>query len=197
MSSQPNRTLKIVQPNPNVNPASLRYYDPELQNAGNREPFDREGFDRAAQNSRELRKAYLQQLSGLAPRLSKRTYSLLANPEEPLFDSDLLQFSFGDSLTYAAKSKRRRRLSTTVQAVFRNFHEDALHTLAYEGIESLKVNVPTERWFDMGQKKIDNLLAHELTDSDGRQMLHSFLFASGATVSITFERMNWKTQRIE
>jgi hypothetical protein len=188
-------TLVHAQPNPKAIPAPLQYYDPELQDALNAEPYDADRFQRARAKSKQLHAAYMKQLVALAPRLSKRTFSLFSDPKQPLFDSDLLRFSFGDSLGYAAKTRRRRRLEISVQAIFGSFDGEILNELTYKGIEFVKANVPVERWYQMGVNKIDSLLADELTSADANLMQHAFLFASGATISITFERVIWKTMR--
>jgi hypothetical protein len=72
-------------------------------------------------------------LNALVSRLSKQTFSLFSDPREPLFDADLLKFSFGDSLQYAAARSRRRVLKMAVRAVFGSFDEETLHTLTYSG----------------------------------------------------------------
>ena len=190
-------SLVQVQPNPAAIPAPLRYYDPELQNAWNVEPFDNERLMRAQTKGMKLHAAYLRQVATLAPRLSKQTFSHVAAIRSPLFDADLVAFSFGDLLGHAAPRKRRKRLETTVQATFRSFEEDKLHLLAYRNIAALNVNVPADRWFDAGgNKRIDSLLADELTNVDATLMQHAFLFASGAAISIQFEHVSWKTKRI-
>jgi hypothetical protein len=188
-------TLVHAQPNPKAIPAPLQYYDPELQDALNVEPYDADRLQRARAKSKQLHAAYMKQLAALAPRLSKRTYSLFSDPKQPLFDSDLSIFSFGDSLGYAAKTRRRRKLETSIKAVFCSFDEKTLNELTYKGIESFNANIPVERWYEMWRNRIDSLLADELTSADANLMQHAFLFASGATISITFERVIWKTMR--
>jgi len=137
----------------------------------------------------------MEEVSSLAPRLSKRTFSLFSDPRQPLFDSDLLGFSFGDLLHYMPGRNRRKALETAVEATFRSFDQKTLHLLSYKGIEALSVNVPSERWFEMKRKSIDHLLADELTSAGANRMQHAFLFASGAVISITFERVRWETKR--
>jgi len=187
------RTLVLIQPNPAAIPSPLRYYDPELQNALNTEPFDTDRFQHARSRAKELNAAYLKGLSSLASRLSKRTFALFADPKEPMFDSDLFEFSFGDSIQHTAVKSRRRTWEMTVQATFCSFDEKTLHLLAYRGVKALSVNVPAERWF--ASRRIESLLSHELTDEKSGLMQHAFLFASGAAISITFERVRWQTKR--
>jgi hypothetical protein len=112
-----------------------------------------------------------------------------------MFDSDLLEFSFGDSIQYTTVSSRRRALEMTVEATFRSFDEKTLHLLTYKGIKALSVNVPAERWFAHGRVRIDSLLSHELTSEENGLMQHAFLFASGASFLITSERVRWQTRR--
>jgi hypothetical protein len=188
------RTLVLIQPRSAATPAPLRYYDPELQNSFCVELFDADRLQRARAKAKELNAAYLKGLSSLAPRLSKRTFALFADPREPMFDSDLLEFSFGDSIQYEAVRGRRRTLEMIVRAAFRSFDEKTLHLLTYKGVRALSVNVPEERWFAGGRSRIDSLLAHELTGEENDLMKHAFLFASGAAISITFERVRWHTK---
>ena len=115
--------LEQVQPNASAVPPPLRYYDPELQNASNAEPFDKERFRLACEKAKELDAAYLRQVIHLADRVSKRTLSLLSDPTKPLFDADLFEFSVGDALEYMVSTKRRAAASTSVRATFCSFDE--------------------------------------------------------------------------
>lgn len=196
MKERSNRTFEVAQPNPAGIPAPLRYYDPELQDALNAEPYDADRFQRARAKAKQLNAAYMEALNPLASRLSKQTFSLFSDPREPLFDADLFEFSLGDSLQYAAPSSRRRTLKMAVRATFGSFDGKTLHTLSYGGVKALSVNVPMERWYECGGSRIDSLLSHELTSEQAGQMRHAFLFASGAALSITFERVTWRTKRI-
>ena len=197
MKHSPKRTLSLVQPNRKAIPPPLRYYDPELQDALNVEPFDEDRLQRARAKAVRLNSAYLEEISGLAPRLSRRTFSKFSDPRQPLFDSDLLEFAFGDSLGYPVTTKgRQRTLMMAVRAAFRSFNEKLIHVLTYSDVDSLSVNVPAETWYARcGKKRIDCLLADELTSVDSGLMSHAFLFVSGASVSITFERVRWETKR--
>jgi hypothetical protein len=190
-------SLTQVQPNLVAVPAPLRYYDPELQNALNAEPFDKESFQRASEKGKQLNAAYRRQVAALAPRVSKRTLSLFSDPKQPLFDADLFEFSFGDSLGYLVPRRRRRTQTTSVRATFCSFDGNTLHLLTYSQVAVLNVNVPPDRWFEwpLGRNRIDSLLANELTAVDAKLMQHAFLFVSGATISIRFERVKWETRR--
>jgi hypothetical protein len=195
MKQPDKRSLVHIQPSPDAIPAPLQYYDPELQNSLNIEPFDEERFQRARVKSKKLHAAYLKEVSSLSPRLNKSTFLRFSDSRQPLFDSNLLEFSLGDSLSNAEMRCHRKTLEMVVQAEFRSFDEKILHRLTYKKIKALNVNVPSERWFEMGRKNLDSLLADELTSVDAKLMQHSFLFASGATISITFERVRWETMR--
>jgi hypothetical protein len=196
MANRPKHTLVQLLPNPAAIPTQLRFYDPELQNALNSEPWDPARFERARAKSRKLRDAYLKQLAKLAPRLSKRTFSRFSNSRNPLFDSDLLQFSFGDSLSHARIAPRINRFETSIQAIFRSFDGKTDHILSYKNIKSLNVTVPSERWFDMFGNRISSLLTDELTSARRHMMRHQFLFETGAVIVITFERVRWETKKV-
>ncbi|NUQ27686.1 MAG: hypothetical protein HOQ35_04110 [Acidobacteriaceae bacterium] len=151
-------------------------------------------FIRANAKGQQLKAAYLEALRALAPRLSKRAFSLFADPREPLFDSDLVVFSAGDLLPFATSGTRRLRTELNVEATFRSFDLKTLHRLTYKGIKSLNFNFPAERWFDWGDC-VASLLAHELTGEQTGPMQHAFYFVSGATISVTCERVSWQTKR--
>lgn len=191
------RSLTQLKPDEDATPSSLRFYDPEIQNAWNAEPADRERIERANQKAVELNAAYLRQLGGLAGRMSKQTLSLFSNPKQPLFDADLFRWSFGDSLAYSGLRKRRMRRSTSVEATFCSFDGNTFHDLTYSGVASVNVDVPNRRWFSWptGNSRIDSLLTNELTALDTELMKHAFLFVSGATISIEFEQVKWKNRR--
>jgi hypothetical protein len=183
------------QPNSAAIPSPLRYYHPELQNAWNAEPFVKDRVLRAQDKGKKLQAAYRRQLATLAPRISKQTFARFSDSRAPLFDADLFEFSFGDSLGFAISKSRNRQLATTIQAIFSSFSGDKLHILTYSNITALNVNVPSDRWFDArGTKRIDSLLADELTPVDAKFMQHACLFASGATITIQFERVRWQTR---
>jgi hypothetical protein len=191
------RSLTPLQPEKNATPSPLRFYDPEIQNAWNAEPPDKDRIERANQKAAELKAAYLRQLIDLSGRISKKTLSLFSDPKQPLFDADLFKFSVGDALTYSIPRKRKLRLSTAVEATFCSFDGKTLHDLTYTGVASVNLDIPTERWFSLptGGSRIDSLLANELTASNPQLMKHAFLFVSGATISIEFKQVKWTTRR--
>jgi len=190
------RELIIIQPNPKSVIEPLKYYDPELQNAWNVEPADPERIERAMKRGQELQRDYLQTLKGLRERLAQRTYAKFADESNPLFDSNLMEFTFGDQVGFA-ESKRKKRPRLSVRTTFLSFKEDKLHDLHYRNVESMQITVPTERWFDWGDgnPQLDSLLAHELTGAKNQPLSHQFLFASGARISIAFADVTWETRR--
>jgi hypothetical protein len=196
MSPKVPRTLTQAQSNKSAIPHPLRYYDPELQEAWNAEPFDSARVEKARQSARKLHKAYLKQIEALASRISKSAYLRFSDPRELLFDSDLLEFEFGDSLGASLKGLRRNSLKLSVRALFSSFDGKTLHELKYEQVASLNANIPTERWFDVGNGRVDSLLADELTDVNGSLMQHTFLFASGTLISVRFGAVSWKSSRV-
>jgi len=189
------RELIIIQPNPKSVIEPLKYYDPELQNAWNVEPADPERIERAMKRGQQLQRDYLQSLKSLRGRLGQRTYAKFADESDPLFDSNLMEFTFGDHLGYATL-KRNFRARLSVRTTFLSFEEDKLHHLHYQNVESLRITVPTERWYDWGNgiNEIGNLLANELIAANSL-MSHSFLFTSGTVIFIEFARVTWEKSR--
>lgn len=191
-----NRDLTQLEPDKAATPTPLSFYDPELQNAWNAVPVDRERIVRANQRATSLKAAYKRQLMALSERMSKDTFSRFSNPRELLFDAELFKFSVGDALSYSEPRRRMIRLSTSVEATFCSFDGKTLHHLAYRGISAVKVDLPDARWFTTHTGyRVDSLLADELTSLDSERMKHAFLFVSGTTISIEFRKVNWKTTR--
>jgi hypothetical protein len=184
------RELIVVQPNLKGLPEPLAYYDPELQNAWNEDAANPKRLERAVVRSRKLRAAYLKQLSSLRSRVNKRTYRLFSADRDPLFDSNLFEFTFGDYLGFATRL-RKVRPHVEIRAAFLSFEEDTLHELRYGGIQSLRVNVPDERWFERGGNEIDSLLAHELLGAGKELMQHTCLFVSGTSIVIRCGQLSW------
>jgi hypothetical protein len=191
------RSLTQLEPNESGTPAPLRFYDPEIQNAWNAGPPDRQRVQRANLEAARLTAAYLSQLTNLSERMSKKTFSLFSNPKRPLFDADLFRFSVGDALAYSESRQQRMRLSTAVEATFCSFDGKTFHDLSYSGVAAVRVDVPKARWFSWpnGKNRMDSLLADELTALDAELMKHAFLFVSGATISIEFKHVKRKTRR--
>jgi hypothetical protein len=191
------RSLTQLQPDIAAAPSPLRFYDPELQNASNVEPFDAVRFQRAMQKANQLQEEYLLQIADFADRLSKRTLSLISDPKHPLFDADLFEFSVGDALKYSVPRKRRVSPSASVRATFCSFDQRTLHVMTYTRIASMNIDFPGDRWFDWPTDitRFDSLLADEVTAVDAKLMKHAFLFVSGATISIEFEQIKWDTRR--
>jgi hypothetical protein len=195
--SKTQRELSVVQANPKSVIEPLRYHDPELQVAWNIEPADPERLQRAMEKSKRLHAEYLEQLKRLRPRLNERTYARFSAERDPLFDNNLLEFTFGDRLGFA-ELRRKKRPRLAVRVSFLAFEGDKLHELHYRDVDTLHVKVPQERWFDMGgYKEIDSLLAHELTSANVSLMSHRFLFASGAAIAITFAEVFWGTRSVK
>lgn len=189
--------LVLVQPNPNAVLLPLRYYDPELQNAMNAEPFDKTRLQRAYEQAKRLTTEYLKQLADIEDRVNKQTFKLLSDEKQPLFDADLFELSMGDALEHLPLAKRRR-LSSAVRARFGSFDGTRLHTLTYSRIAAIHVNASEERWFDRRSGScFDSLLTHELTAINESLMQHAFLFVSGASISIRFERFQWAVTKTD
>lgn len=190
--------FEIQQPSIEGTPDALRYYIPELQNAVNAEPFDIARYKRAQAKQMRLNRAYLLQLTKLKDRLSKKSYSLFCNPKAPLFDADLFEFSFGDGVGSSAGVDLYRSRKALVRARFKSFDGKMLHILTYKDIAAFDAKLPAVRWFgsSFAERRMDSLIHHELTSINNKLMQHSYLFVSGATVTVQFQRVKWDTQRI-
>ena len=152
-------------------------------------------YQQAKAKGERLHRSYLRQLAPLCSRLNERTYARFSDYRQPLFDSNLLEFTFGDAIGRVL-TRNRWRPRTSAQAKFLSFDLKTIHILSYRRVDFLFVDVPRERWFDMGGRDIDSLLHDELTRVGRDRMQHRFLFASGAKESITFAEVKWVTKRL-
>lgn len=191
--------LGILQPNTKAAAKALRFYDPELQNASNVHPPDPERLRRALLKAKKLFRAYQRQLGPLRSRMSAQTYHRFAQQRDPLFDSNLLSFSFGDWTSDRLRFSRVPSFETTIEARFLSFAMDSVHILKYRRIYAVRVDVPAERWFSWGDDKpeLGSLLAHELTRAGRKAMNHRFLFVSGTTIDITCLNVQWSSQKLK
>jgi hypothetical protein len=84
----------------------------------------------------------------------------------------------------------------SAEAKFLSFDFATMHILTYRLVDSLRINVPAKRWFDMGNRNFGSLLHDELTASRRQLMQHRFQFSSGARVGLHLVRRDWMTKAV-
>jgi hypothetical protein len=189
--------LRILQPNSKARVKALRFYDPELQDASNADPPDPERLKRALLKSKKLHRAYQRQLAQIRGSVSAQTYRRFAKKRDPLFDSNLLSFSFGDSVFSRGAISRWPSFEARIEVRFLSFEGGTVHILKYRGIYAMSIHVPHERWYAFPNSKpqIDSLLFHQVTSAGPKAIKHEFLFHSGTTIEIICGKMHWDSHK--
>jgi hypothetical protein len=178
----------------------MKYYLRELQDFMNSENDSAESTKHAIKIARKqarLHKEYLSQLSQLQKRITARTYTLLHTSSDPLFDSNLMAFSIGDSVRKKVKYGAEW-FHTEVFIRLITFEEDAIYTLKYRGVDSVRFDLPHEKWYNWPSvHDIGCLLSHEVLPADEVYLSHEFLFTSGATLMIKFKKLDFEKMKIK
>lgn len=178
----------------------MKYYLRETQDVLNDDYGTPEFVEYAKEIKRkqsELHNDYLAQLAMLRSRLTEKTYKLLSTYSDPLFDSNLMAISIGDSVR---KNIKYGSVWFHTEAMIRliTFDEDAIYTLKYRAVQSAKFDLPHARWYESSQRReIGCLLSHEVVAIDELFLSHEFLFTSGATINIEFQKLDVVKQRLK
>ena len=167
------------------------------------------GDDLIEQSKPELQRAqkrflatiakYHRELERLKPRISLAAWDFFRHGlgERGLHDGRLLSFKVGDGLDYSADGTspfllNRKRTSAIVE--FLNY-EQSFHYL-FDLRRLRRVN--TDLFVAEGAfaKSLGDLYIYELVAIDEKLLQLGFLFASGATITIQFERLVFRRRRI-
>lgn len=145
--------------------------------------------------------AYDRQLRALRHRLSKQAWNFFyfGFGRWGLHDAQLLTCTFGDGLDYKPNGLHplrvnKEKVKARIQILDR--HQNLLCTFTCRGISKAVFDYPTDDplWNDRGC--VDMLLTYEMTAASDRYLRLEFLFASGATIKVEFERLHFKRERI-
>jgi len=133
---------------------------------------------------------YAWQLKDIRVRLSANESKFFGNVS--LHDGTLLSFSVGDALESTENGLIKKR-QTKVKIIVKSAENGSIYTLNYSGIHRCSVDFPsaTPLFYKPGDP-FDDWGYDELTDAGNGLYQHEILFASGATISIIFQRFSYQ-----
>jgi len=114
-----------------------------------------------------------------------------------LHDGRLLSLRVGDGLTYTPNGSspfflNRQRTSAIIE--FLNYEQDLHYVFDLRGIDRLCADLFGEE--ESSVKSVGDLYIYELTDVGNDRLRLGFLFASGASIVLEFERMVFRKKRV-
>jgi hypothetical protein len=145
-------------------------------------------------------KKYQQELERLRPRISGSAWDFFrhGSGERGLHDARLLSLKVGDGLNYkpdgvAPFLRNRQRTSTIVE--FLNFEQSLHYVFDLRGVTRVHGDLFVEP--SSFAKSLGDLYIYELTASNSKLLELGFLFATGASIVIQFERLVFRRRRIK
>ena len=179
----------------------MKYFTYELIAAAN---------DWIEQTGPELRRArkrfesaverYRRELETLKPRVSRAAWDFFRHGlgELGLHDARLLSLKVGDGLNYTTDGAapfrlNRQRTSTIVE--FLNYEQSLHYVFDLRGVSRVTTDLVVDQ--QSFAKSLGDLLIYEFTATKDARLQLGFLFASGATVVIQFERLVFRRRRIK
>ena len=179
----------------------MKYFPYELVAAGD---------DLIEQSAPELRRAqkrflatiekYHLELERLKPRISLAAWDFFRHGlgERGLHDGRLLSLRVGDGLDYSADGTspfmlNRQRTSALVE--FLNYEQSFHYTFDLRRVSRVSMDLFIEE--GSFAKSLGDLYIYELAAIDEQILQVGFLFATGATISIEFERLVFRRRRID
>ena len=141
---------------------------------------------------------YRSQLETLESRVSKRTYRFFTRIS--LHDGRLLDWTVGDAINFeSGRAKEFKRRSKPPAARIRviSYFGDTIHELRYSRLREAQFDFPTSqpRFWSPGDP-IDDWGYDELAAVDRKYLQHEALFASGATMRVVFESLEYRRRRV-
>ena len=139
--------------------------------------------------------AYHRHLDSARPKVSATAWRFFrhGNPENTLHDSRLVCMSVGDLPTRPLgwSSRGRRGFAARVRLEFLTYAEDRLYVFDCRHVHKIESNLFIPR----GDKEIGDLYEYELRAASNRRLAVGFLFETGATIDVEFERLSFRVQR--
>ncbi|HWN10254.1 MAG TPA: hypothetical protein VNO50_13470 [Pyrinomonadaceae bacterium] len=179
----------------------MKYFTPNLIAAAN---------DWIEQTTPELRKAekrfesavadYRRELERLKPRVSQAAWDFFrhGNNETGLHDARLLSLKVGDGLNYVPDGVtpfrvNRQRTATIVE--FLNYEQSFEYVFDLRRVHRISTDLFVEK--ESFAKSLGDLYIYELVAINEKLLQLGFLFATGATIGIQFERLVFRRRRIQ
>lgn len=145
-------------------------------------------------------KAYEKQLAKLEGRISRQAWNFFAFGFGGwgLHDARLLAFSVGDGLDDPADERKRLDLNkqkVKVRILILNREQTLFYSFVCTDIRTAAFNYPVQdtRW---DSRRVEHLLAYELTAVNKHYMSLEFLFSSNVTLLVEFGRLKFRRQRV-
>ena len=143
---------------------------------------------------------YQRELETLKPRLSGVAWNFFRHGfgQQGLHDARLLSLKVGDGLNYTPDGAlpfllNRQHTSTIVE--FLNFEQDLHYVFDLRGVSRVSSDLFVEE--ESFAKSLGDLYIYELTATDEKGLQLGFLFASGASLVIEFQRLVFRRRRIK
>jgi hypothetical protein len=179
----------------------MKYFTYELIAAAN---------DWVEQTAQELRlaekrfesvvKKYQRELERLRPRISVTAWDFFRHGfgERGLHDARLLSLKVGDGLNFTPNGsapflRNRQRISTMVE--FLNFEQTLHYVFDLRGVTRVHSDLFVDA--ESFAKSLGDLYIYELTATARKGFQLGFLFASGASIVIQFQRLVFRRRRIK
>lgn len=179
----------------------MKYFTYELISAANDWIEQTEEEHRQAEKRfRSQVENYQIELESLASRVSQKAWDFFrygAN-EYGLHDGRLLSLTVGDGLNYSPDGTSPfllnfQRMSARIE--FLNYEQDFHYLFELRGVKSVRNDLFIEE--DDPTKSIGDLYSNELTEADKDTLQLGFLFASGATIIVQFQKLIFRRKRIK
>ena len=179
----------------------MKYFTYELIAAAN-DWIDQTDKERrlAEKRAASVFKKYLSDLESLKPRISAAAWAFFRHGfgEKSLHDARLLSLRIGDGLDYVPDGVSPflvNRKHTSAIISFLNYEQDQHYYLELRGVRRVRSDLLVDE--TMFAKSLGSLYTYELTASGAKGLQLGFLFASGGTVVIEFQRLVFRKWRIK
>jgi len=144
-------------------------------------------------------KKYQRQLDALENRISRSAWQFFRYGfgSKSLHDGRLLSLKVGDGLNYTPTGTspfllNRQRTSAIIE--FLNYEQDLHYVFDLRGVNHSCIDLFVEK--DAYAKSVGDLYIYELTAAGKDGLRLGFLFASGASIVVDFERMVFRKKRV-
>jgi len=178
----------------------MRYFTYELIAAANDWIAQSKTAHRNAEKRLEsVFKKYLRQLEPLERRISRSAWQFLRYGfgSKSLHDGRLLSLKVGDGLTYTPNGSSPfflNRQHTAAIIEFLNYEQDLHYVFDFRGVSRFSGDLFVEK--ESYAKSLGDLYIYELTDAGKDRLRLGFLFASGGSIVVEFQRLVFRKKRI-
>jgi hypothetical protein len=156
---------------------------------------------RLAENRlRSAVESYRHELGILKPRVSREAWEFFRHGSDRygLHDARLLSFIVGDGLDYVPDGSQpflinRQRAAAHVE--FLNHEQDFHYRFDLRGVSRVRGDLFVDE--ESYAKSIGDLYTYELTEIDKDTLQLGFLFATGASVIVQFQRLLFRRRRVK